>query len=194
MYSKLMTAFIILAVTAGPALGQGTPQNNTNVTVDLTKLDASTQATILNQIKKESQGTVSEVAKNVTPDEVQKWSAIGKGLGDAIASAAKALNTGVNDFIKTPAGILVVWAIFGYLFGGTLMHIVFVPIVWFVLMFTIWRSMRIWLRPNIKTLKDGTVIDTTFVWTNKDGKSLCMFFHFAAMIVTSIVMLIILFS
>ncbi len=156
-----IAAVAALLLVASPAFAADT--QDTRVVVDLSKLDSSARDKVLEAVKVE--------APKVNAATVNEWAVAGKGIGDGIAAAAKALNTGVNDFIKTPAGVLTIWLIIGYLFGSQIVNLVLGPIVWALLLFGLWHIAKTFLRPNVRTLKDGTVVDRTFQWRSTDAKA-----------------------
>lgn len=186
----LVVAMSVLAATTTPVYADIPAQNSTEVTIDINKLDDQTKLAVLNQIKKDSTPAVAAI----TPDKAKGWADTGKSIGEAIAASAKALNTGVNDFIKTPAGILTVWAILAYLFGGTILHIVFGPLIWAVVCFCLWRSMNAFCRPWKKTYKDGTILDKTYQWPTNDSRMTCLWMHLIAMGVMTFIMIIAVFT
>lgn len=188
MYRIVLAICALLIVSTPLAFAEDKP-NNTKVTVDITKLDSRVRDAVLDQVKETAPVTA------VTTSTVSEWAAAGKGVGEAIAAAAKALNTGVNDFIKTPAGTLVVWTIVLYLFGNKLFAIAFGPIVWAILTWLLWHSACTWFRPNVRTLKDGTVVDKTFKWpSGSEAKGFLAFAHIVIFTILSIIMLVTIFG
>lgn len=49
-----------------------------------------------------------EIVNNVTTEDISKWSTLAQELAKALGVAAKEIGISVNEFIKTPAGWLVV--------------------------------------------------------------------------------------
>jgi hypothetical protein len=71
------------------------------VTVDLGKLDPSARNSVIDANANKNDAPIN-------PESWKQWAEVGKAIGLAIAETAKQLNTEVNAFIKTPAGMIAV--------------------------------------------------------------------------------------
>ncbi len=92
--------------------------------------------------KNQLQAQAKQLSDNIPdPDMVQKYVTLGEGIGKAFGGAAKEVGVTVNEFVKTPVGlmamILIVWNYMGamivHLFAGMLLLIVGIMLVrwWF---------------------------------------------------------------
>jgi hypothetical protein len=77
----------------------------------------------------------------MSPDDVREWAGLAKEFGSAIGQTAKELGVAVNDFLRTPAGILLTVYLFWSKLGGILIGIPFVMLVW-TAFFMIWNRYR----------------------------------------------------
>ncbi|MCX6763875.1 MAG: hypothetical protein NTZ97_04070 [Candidatus Moranbacteria bacterium] len=108
------------------------------ITVDLDKMSSQEAAHVL-EVKKNSEAKKEEVKTVIptSPDKMEAWVNLGEKIGKAIGAICKELNTGVNDFIKTPVGkiamVLIIWKAIGHelwsIFGGTLSWIILSAII-----------------------------------------------------------------
>lgn len=80
-------------------------------------------------------------AFEMTPDDVKEWGSLAKEFGSAIGSTAKELGVAVNDFLRTPAGILITIYLFWSKLGGIIIGIPFVVCIWFAF-FKVWNTFR----------------------------------------------------
>lgn len=92
--------------------------------------------------KNQLQAQAKQISDNIPdPDMVQKYVNLGEGIGKAFGGAAKEVGVTVNEFVKTPVGlmamILIVWNYMGamlvHLFAGMSLMIVGIMLVrwWF---------------------------------------------------------------
>lgn len=165
------------------------PPSQTQVQVDLKDLNPTEQAAVLAAIKAHEGSPIT----NITPQAAHAWAGIGKEIGSAFGETAKALNISVNDFIKTPAGVLTVWTIFLYLFGHTLWSIIGGSIAWIALTWLVWHSSTYFLRPRFikTTTREGGKVTTTvnkyeYEWSSKDSKMMCAAIHTAVFVAVTI--------
>lgn len=54
---------------------------------------------------------------------VNQWIDVGANLGKALAGAAKEVNVAVNDFVKSPVGMITAGIIIWQFIGGALVHL-----------------------------------------------------------------------
>lgn len=188
----LILAAFAISLLATPAMAQDTA-GNTKVVVDLTKLDSNTRNVILDNIAA-SQKVPAAVAAVSNPDTINRWSQVGKGVGDAIAAAAKALNTGVNDFIKTPAGTLVVWTLLAYLFGATLWHVVGGLLFWFmVVSLILWSFKKFHVQKVVWDKARTTPTVVKYEFRSSDARTTSAIAHVVAFAVITLATIIIVF-
>lgn len=81
------------------------------------------------------------VAASVTPEKVEQWASLAKEFGSAMGATAHELGVQVNDFLRTPAGVLLTLYLFWHKLGGVLVGIPFVIAVWMAY-YKIWDRMR----------------------------------------------------
>lgn len=101
----------------------------TQVTVDLTKLPSNVQSQVLDQLKQDE-------AKNldVSQEQVEKWANIGKMLAVAMNEFCTTIGVQVNEFIKTPAGMLVSGVLIWKYIGSDILRIILGSVMWFMIM------------------------------------------------------------
>ena len=150
-------------------LALATPAFADTVEVDITKLDA-TQLRAYQEMKAlAAKSAASTALDNLTPEKVDKYAQMGKGLGIAINEGLGAVTKNVEQFAQTSAGkwimVLVTWKVMGedavnltrtavqYLVGGTLFF-VGIP-------FWIWLIRRNCVQRPIAT------VEKTGFWTKK---------------------------
>lgn len=182
-YVLMILALVTGLSFVGPAFADA-PTNSTKVTVDLQDLGTNERSAVLDAVKNEQPKIT-----NVTPDEVKKWSAIGKGIGDAFAATAKALNVGINDFIKTPAGVMVMWGLAVYLWGGTLWGVFAGSLIWLILGSLIYRSFRKFHMPYVLKNADGSEKLDEYPWSDGGWKITSGIIHGGAFIIISAICL-----
>lgn len=82
------------------------------------KLKADCETLRLDQISKEAlEKTTEKNAPMITPERITGWAQVAEGFANAMGAAAKQLNISVNEFIKTPAGLItigvILWKVIG---------------------------------------------------------------------------------
>lgn len=174
--------------------------DSTVVTVDLKDLGSDTVNAILYAKKQADKTSQSSI---VVPkvEDVKEWASIGTMIGDSISATAKSLSVSVNDFIKTPVGMMVLFLIFFKVVGASVWQI-FAGTIFLTIFGTAWwKSYKYYLIPWVLTEKtfdkDGLVTSTTETLESypfsRDGKAGAVFFHIASLIVLFAVGLIIVF-
>ncbi len=89
----------------------------------------------------------AEQMKKATPlemaDKVDQWVNIGEKVGKMMGGAAKEVGIAVNDFVKTPVGMMTAALIVWNYMGGMLIHVI-AGFIFFVTSFTIltWMMRR----------------------------------------------------
>lgn len=150
-------------------LALATPLFAELVDVDITKLDAAQLRAYQEMKVLAAKSAASTALDNLTPEKVDKYAQMGKGLGIAINEGLGAVTKNVEQFAQTSAGkwimVLVTWKVMGedavnltrtavqYLVGGTL-FIVGIP-------FWIWLVRRNCVQRPIAT------VEKTGFWTKK---------------------------
>ena len=81
------------------------------------------------------------VSDSVKPDDVREWAGLAKEFGSAVGQTAKELGIAVNDFLMTPAGILITIYLFWSKLGGIIIGVPFVVTIWFAF-FKVWNTFR----------------------------------------------------
>ncbi|MBI3572177.1 hypothetical protein HY091_01415 [Candidatus Kaiserbacteria bacterium] len=185
----VLGAFVACSLLVTPAFAADTASsgNNTTVTIDLTKLDDVTRNAVIAAIKADQAVAQPVVSANTA----RQWADVGQNIGNAIAETCKALSIGVNDFIKTPAGILTIAMLFFYLFGGSLWAVVGGSLVWVVLGSVIWKSFSIFHRPQKLMDKDGKQHFEIYEFHSNDARVVSVVAHVASFIVLSVIMIVI---
>lgn len=66
------------------------------------------------------------------PEDVREWANLAQDFGTAVGSTARELGIAVNDFLMTPAGILLTVYLFWSKLGGIFIGIPFIILIWTV--------------------------------------------------------------
>ena len=159
---KYLIAILTLAM-----LAVATPSFSDTVDVDITKLDAVQLRAYQEMKTLAAKSAVSTALDNLTPEKMDKYAQMGKGLGVAINEGLGAVTKNVEQFSQTSAGkwimVLVTWKVMGedavsltrtavqYLVGGTL-FLIGIP-------FWIWLVRRNCVQRPIAT------VEKTGLWT-----------------------------
>lgn len=127
----------------------------TQVQIDLDKLTPEQAAAVLTA--KQSAETPSKQSVP-TVDQMEKWADVGAKVGQAIAATAKELNVGVNEFAKTPVGLLTMGLITWKVIGHDVWNIVGGILAWMAITSVILFSFsRFHISERIKDKEKGTV-------------------------------------
>ncbi|MBI5742347.1 MAG: hypothetical protein HZA25_00730 [Candidatus Niyogibacteria bacterium] len=181
--SSFVVAFCVAFVMSASA---------TQVTVDLEKITPEQVAAVM--AAKQSAETPPKAAVP-TVDQMEKWADVGAKVGQAIAATAKELNVGVNEFAKTPVGLLtmglITWKVIGHdllgIIGGTLAWIAITSVILF-------SFSRFHISERIKDKERGTV---TYVpryrFESSEAKGFSAVLHALVFIVFTGVCLVIIF-
>lgn len=152
---KIIYTILTVLMLASTAIAQ---QQDT-LQVDITKMSQQ-ELLVYQQLKqKEAQSAMS--LENLTPENVNKYAQMGKGMGIAINEGLGAVTTNVEQFSQTSAGkwlmLLITWKVMGtdaigltrtvvqWMVGGLLL-IVGIP-------FWIWIVRRNCVLPPIKSIE-----------------------------------------
>jgi hypothetical protein len=117
MKKTLIVLMMILSIVGFSTSVFAQQPNNTKITVDLTTLDSYTRNAVIDQMKKNDvTGTFN--LKDINPTDIKAWvTAVSEGIKDVCHN----LNIEVNDFIKTPAGLIVTGSIVYKVIGKDLL-------------------------------------------------------------------------
>lgn len=137
---RLLAAFALLFAVNAFALNTDSVSS-----AGFSKLTDSQKAEIISQIAKQAEsnanGTTASIASSVTPENAEKWANVGSRIGQALGGAAKEVGVQVNEFAKTPVGMLtmalIVWNYIGgvviHFFGGLFVIILGLSTIFFVM-------------------------------------------------------------
>lgn len=163
MRSKFIITALAMALVATPAVASETSQavagaagaavgaaaanmvagpNGTQFNCNALDVSKMSDRDIIN-IRKACDAATASAPKEETlsPDSVREWAGLAKEFGSAIGQTAKELGVAVNDFLRTPAGILLTIYLFWSKLGGIIIGIPFVILVWSAF-FKIWDRYR----------------------------------------------------
>lgn len=112
IFAFLTLAMLALALTSTSALA-----DQDNVTVDVTKLTPE-QLRVYQQLKTlQNNPNAANALENLTPEKLDKYAQMGKGLGIAINEGLGAVTKNVESFSQTSAGkwlmVLITWKVMG---------------------------------------------------------------------------------
>ena len=159
--------------------------DNTRVLVDLEKLSSGARNEILDMQK----GGVT-----TDPDQWKQWAEIGKGIGLAIGETAKVLNTEVNAFIKTPAGMITVGLIAYKIIGKDFKRIIFGIPLWIIVTTLVILSFRRFHMTERIVIKNDKKETTSvqyierYHFNSNDAKTGSAIAHAAIFVIFTIVM------
>lgn len=118
-------------------VGNSTVDCNAIPVKDLSSQDFANIKSACEALNKQPEGS----AFSMSPDDVKEWGSLAKEFGSAIGATARELGIAVNDFLATPAGILITVYLFWSKLGGIIIGIPFVITIWFAF-FKIWNTFR----------------------------------------------------
>lgn len=88
------------------------------------KLKTDCESLRLEQLNKKALDKVAEDnAPVITPERITGWTQVAEGFANAMGAAAKQLNVSVNDFIKTPAGLITIGVILWKVIGVSILKL-----------------------------------------------------------------------
>lgn len=118
------------------------------------KLKTDCEGLRLDQITKEAVEKASGGIPTFTPERITGWAQVAEGFANAMGAAAKQLNISVNDFIKTPAGMITI--------GVILWKVIGVSILKFIAMFFVFLVAKAVLKTIWKV--GSTPVERKFAW------------------------------
>ena len=162
---KYLLSFLTLAMlfVATPSYAAA----DDTLQVDITKLD-QTQLRVYQEMKAmQSKSAIS--LDNLTPENVNKYAQMGKGLGTAINEGLKAVTTNVEQFSQTSAGkwlmVLITWKVMGEdavgLVRSAIQWVVGLSLLVVGIPFWIWLVRRNCVTPMIVS------VEQTSLWKRK---------------------------
>lgn len=89
------------------------------------KLKTDCEAARLAVIQKTEEEKKSGVdfVPTITPEKVTGWAQVAEGFANAMGAAARQLNVSVNEFIKTPAGLITIGVILWKVIGVSILKL-----------------------------------------------------------------------
>ncbi|NCN07452.1 hypothetical protein GW933_02040 [Candidatus Falkowbacteria bacterium] len=144
---KRLSIFLAFVLICGTIFAQGN-----KISIDLNKLDPETAAQVL-QAQKIASGEITPLEM---ADQAEKWTNIGVNIGTAISGACDQLGTQVNEFVKTPVGIMVVGIIIWKMVGEDVWSIIGGSLVWVVIGTFILRSYSYYHKADRIKNEDGS--------------------------------------
>lgn len=119
----LLSALMLFAV---PSFAQETGPNPCADLANATKnLTAQATATLLESCRTKATTVVEKIAD---PEVANKWAEAAKGIGQGIGVAAKELGIAANDFLDSPAGLVVALLLFFNFAGGFMSTLIAAPL------------------------------------------------------------------
>ena len=116
--------------------------------------------------------TTSSIVPSVTPEAVREWGSLAKEFGSAIGATAKELGIAVNEFLNSPAGILLTLYLFWSKLGGVMIGVPFLITVWYAYFKLNDRYRRtpskMEVRPSLFGLRNKEVVTEYTYNTEKD--------------------------
>lgn len=103
-------------------------------TLDCNALDISklTDQDIINVRRACDSVREQTVDETIKPEDVREWATLAQDFGTAVGSAARELGIAVNEFLVTPAGVLLTVYLFWSKLGGIFIGIPFIILIWTV--------------------------------------------------------------
>ena len=192
---RLLIALLVSLI----AIGMFVPVSTTNA-AQMSAIGLTEEQAAQLQLQAAQMKMKKNPVENITPAQVEKYASIGAAIGQSLVSTAKAVGQEVNDFVKTPVGMmaaaLIAWSIVGHELASLAVGIAF-----FLLVFPMWIwSYRKFLAPQLDTVYEDkdkesgkvTCIRRVYHEINEDyrvGKTCLMFFFFAVIVgITNIIM------
>lgn len=128
IFSALAAALLVMTMAA-PTLAQ---EAGNTARIDTSHLTEQQIADLQKQAADLRAGSEASSSKE-TLDNIKEYVEVGKGIGVGIGEAAKQLNVAVNDFARTPVGIVTISLIVFKVAGGKIIGVTF-GLIWFAVM------------------------------------------------------------
>jgi len=163
---RILIVMLMCLILPISAYSQTADQVNTDVQIDLMDLDDTTRNSVMRSIKKKKASLAEQAVdqiniQNLTVESAEKWRDIAMSMVEAIKALCAGLNVEVNEFAKTPVGILtigvLIWKIAG---AGALSYIINI-VIWTVISTIIIGSFRYFhMAKKVKDVKEYVDPDT----------------------------------
>ena len=134
---------LVLALTLGlalPAFAQTVPVNPCEDLAEATRGKSSQAIDVILQSCRK--GSENSIVKVPDAEEFSEWAQASKGFAEALGIAAKELGIAVNDFLASPAGILLAFILLLNYAGGAVIGLPF-TIFTLILLWTLVRRLSI---------------------------------------------------
>lgn len=132
---KFLLAFVMLLGIAGatPVHAENVIVNK-NTALDCSNIDIRGKSSSEIYTIQQACDSITNVVekKTITPTEVKEWASLAKDFGTAIGASAKEVGMAVNEFMVTPAGILLTLYLFWSKIGGVILGIPLLIALWFL--------------------------------------------------------------
>jgi len=117
---------------------------------------AELAATAAKMVAENTSDKIDPAAPGKSVAVVKQWVDIGTAIGSGLAASAKELGIAANQFAETPVGRFTVFLIAWHFIGGTLLH-VFFALLWFFIMtgIFVWMYRRASLEKTITYYEKG---------------------------------------
>lgn len=115
------------AAPATPTTGQIDPKTIDCQNIDIAKYN-STQIESIRSLCNQAQVQ----AEQITPQDVREWASLGKEFSVAVTETARGLGVTVNEFLVTPAGILIAMYFMWDIIGGIIIGIPLLFGIWWL--------------------------------------------------------------
>lgn len=106
----------------------------------------------------------------ITPEKLTSWATVAEGFTRAVGAAAKEVGVSINEFIKTPAGMITMAFIVLKAFGSGLIKI---WVIFFLTVVTYYVNRHLWTESTIEVQKS--------LWAFKWSKSKRVYYNFKEM-------------
>lgn len=195
MKKKLFSVLVAFALALGLIFGFATTapaqQNQTSVTIDLSKLPADKVAAVM-EAQKAANNPIPDIP---TVEKAKEWVVFGKEIGVVLATVCKELSIGVNDFVKTPVGKITMYMIVWKVMGQDIWHIVGGLGMWvLVTSILIWSYRFFHMTVKVGSAKEGNLrYIPRYTFETKDARGASASAHAIIFVVLTAVCLIIVF-
>ncbi len=127
-FFKTMFLLLALMLVAMPAMAQTATNPCDNIAETTRGKSGPEVETILKLCRQADAKPALSINTTVLPEaeEVSEWSQAARGFAEAIGVAAKGLGIAVNDFMKSPAGVLLALILLLNYAGGVVIGVPFV--------------------------------------------------------------------
>lgn len=139
MFRSILLVFALMFSTAAFAQTANVP----NPCADIAEATRDKNSTEIQTILESCRTKASEAARilpQVTPEKAAEWSDAAKGFAEALGIAARELGIATNDFLMSPAGILLAAILLFNYAGGAIIGL---PFSIFTILLMFWLIRRL---------------------------------------------------